>query len=138
MTQEDIPQLEALKSVAWIAADKEHYGENQPNFYQKEFTLIARQDRAIIGYITVKIDTGVAQIEPLMVNPERKGQGIGTKLLLKAEEKAYALGAHKVWLETGQDWQAKGFYEKHGYVIRTTLPKHHGEREFVLMDKFLN
>lgn len=130
-------ELESFKSQVWPLADKEHYGENQPKFFRSSFTLIAKENNEIVGYISVIIDTGVAQIEPLMVKAELKGKGIGTKLLQAAEKKAKEIGVHKIWLETGSDWLAKGFYEKHGYIVRTTLPSHTGGREFVLMDKMI-
>lgn len=130
-------ELESFKSQVWPLADLEHYKDQQPNFYKNEFTLIAKDNDQIVGYISVIIDTGVAQIEPLMVKTELKGQGIGTKLLESAEEKAKELGVRKIWLETGSDWLAKNFYEKHGYKIRTFLPNHTGGHEFVLMDKMI-
>ncbi len=129
--------LESLKSSVWPAADTEHYGDNLPKFFRQEFTLIAKEKEEVIGYITVIIDSGVAQIEPLMVKVELKGKGIGTRLLVTAEEKAKALGVHKMWLETGADWKAKEFYEKNGYTVRTTLPNHTDGRDFVLMDKMI-
>jgi len=57
--------------------DEEHYGVNQPKFFRDTFTLVAKDDEEIIGYVTVIIDSGVAQIEPLMVAIDRKEQGIG-------------------------------------------------------------
>lgn len=136
-TLENQPQLEVLKTNVWSSADREHYGENRPRFLNKTFTLIAQDDNEFLGYITVTIDSGIAHIEPLMVKTELKGKGIGTQLLKAVEEKAKALGVHKVWLETGSDWKAKAFYEKHGYSIRAILPNHTGGREFVLMDKMI-
>jgi predicted N-acetyltransferase YhbS len=137
MTEQDLSALEAFKEHIWPPADHEHYGDQQPDFYKKEFTLITKDNEEIIGYITVLIDSGVAQIEPLMVKTELKGQGIGTKLIRAAEDKAKELGAHKVWLETGVDWKSKAFYEKNGYRIRTVMPNHTGGRDFVLLDKML-
>ena len=37
-------QLKSFKSLVWLLADKEHYGDNQPNFFRSEFTLIVRED----------------------------------------------------------------------------------------------
>ena len=130
-------KLESFKSHVWPLADQEHYGENQPKFFKEEFTLIATENSDIVGYVSISIDTGVAQLEPLMVKPDLKGNSIGTNLLKAAEEKAKTLGAHKILLETGSDWLAKKFYEKHGYQVRSILPNHTGRREFVLMDKML-
>ena len=48
------------------------------------------------------------------------------------------LGAHKVSLETGVNWEARKIYEKLGYKVRTHLPNDFGHQEFVLMDKELS
>ena len=136
--EEEKVEIESFKEKVWPVADREHYGENQPNFFKTEFTLIAKDEDEIVGYITAICDSGVAQIEPLMVKTELKGNGVGSALLKSAEEKVKAEGVHKVWLETGSDWQAKRFYEKHGYQVRTVLPNHIGGKEFVLMDKMLD
>jgi len=137
LTEKDVTLLENLKSKVWPMADSEHYGENQPKFFKETFTLLAEENNVILGYITVIVDTGVAQIEPLMVSYDSQGRGIGALLLKEGEEKAHSLGAHKIWLETGADWKARKFYEKHGYKVRAILPHHTGDREFVLMDKIL-
>lgn len=131
----DEANLESFKAKVWPAADAEHYGDKQPDFNKKEFTLIAKEHDEIVGYISMIIDSGVAQIEPLMVHP--RGKGIGSALITAAEEKAKSMGVHKVWLETGSTWEAKKFYEKHGYTVRTILPNHTGGHEFVLMDKMV-
>lgn len=137
LNQSQKSELELFKSQVWPLADQEHYDENQPEFLRNEFTLVAKENNEIIGYVSVIIDTGVAQIEPLMVKTDLKGTGIGTKLLNMAEEKAKTLGVHKIWLETGSDWLAKNFYQRHGYQVRSILPNHTGGREFLLMDKMI-
>lgn len=137
LDQSQKSELGLFKSQVWPHADQEHYGENQPKFFKEEFTLIAKENGNVVGYVSVSIDTGVAHLEPLMVKTDLKGKGIGTKLLHTAEEKSKTLGAHKIWLETGSDWLAKKFYEKHGYHVRTVLPNHTDGCEFVLMDKIL-
>lgn len=135
--EENESSLEILKSKVWPSADNEHYGDNQPKFFLEKFTLIAKEGDELLGYISVIADSGVAQIEPLMVLPDRKCEGIGSALIKAAEEKAKSFGVHKIWLETGADWKARAFYEKHGYVVRTILPNHSGGREFVLLDKMI-
>lgn len=135
--QSDFDALENFKSKAWPVADQEHYSENKPKFFREEFTLVAKESERIMGYITVICDSGVAQIEPLMIDPEKKGQGMGSELLLEAEKVAKEIGIHKLWLETGKDWKAKDFYLKNGYSIRVELPNHIGKQTFVLMDKII-
>ncbi len=129
--------LEAFKASVWPAADAEHYADTQPDFYKKEITLLAKQGDDIVGYCTLIADSGIAQIEPLMVAVDKKGQGIGTILIKAAEEKAREMGIHKIWLETGDTWKAKDFYIKSGFTIRTVLPNHTGHQDFILFDKML-
>ena len=136
-TSNDQESFELLKSSSWPAADAEHYGTNPPQFFEETFTLLAKEDERAMGYIKVTCDSGVAKIDELMIDSDRKGQGIGTELLQAAEEKTKSLDCHKIWLETGSDWKAKDFYLKHGYQVRTVLPNHTGNREFVLMDKMI-
>jgi GNAT superfamily N-acetyltransferase len=136
LKEEHENDLKVFKASVWPAADQEHYGENKPNFFKEEFTLLAKEEE-IVGYITVIADSGVAQIEPLMVAFDRKGEGIGTALLQAAEEKVKSFGCHKLWLETGTNWKAKEFYLKNGFTIRTILPNHIGNQDFVLMDKMI-
>lgn len=135
ITEGQSEALEIFKSQVWPVADREHYGDTQPDFEKKNFTLVAKEGDDIVGYVSIIIDSGVAQIEPLMVHP--RGKGIGSALIQAAEARAKEMGTHKLWLETGSTWDAKKFYEKHGYSVRTILPNHTGGHEFVLMDKMV-
>lgn len=53
-------------------------------------------------------------IEYLWVSEELRGQGFGSKLLEAAEKEAVLHGAKYVFVDTF-DFQAPGFYVKHGY-----------------------
>ena len=49
-----------------------------------------------------------------------RGKGIGSKLLLAAEEEARRRECHAVHVDT-MSWQAPEFYKKHGYKIISEL-----------------
>jgi GNAT superfamily N-acetyltransferase len=53
-------------------------------------------------------------IEVLFVEEDMRGSGLGSRLLAWAERQAIALGAQNARLDTFE-WQARGFYLKHGY-----------------------
>ena len=54
------------------------------------------------------------------MNEKYRGLGIGSKLLVAAEEEARRRGCHSVHVDT-MSWQAPEFYKKHGYKIISEL-----------------
>jgi GNAT superfamily N-acetyltransferase len=136
-TISDFENLELFKSAVWPVADMEHYVDQMPDFYKKEMIYLAKEGDVILGYVTIIIDSAVAQIEPLMVAVGTQGQGIGTKLIAHVEQELKKMNVHKVWLETGTTWKAREFYIKNEYTERCILPNHTANQDFVLFDKML-
>ncbi len=134
-TQKDL--VKEFEELNWPRADHEHYGDDMPAFRKESFTLIAREGEAIVGFVFMAIDTGVGIIDSLLVDYEKHRSGIGASLLAAAEELARKNDCHIMKLETGIDWAARAFYEKHGYVLRAELKGYYGGRDFVLLDKRL-
>ena len=60
-------------------------------------------------------------IDGLWVSEALRGQGHGSRLLSAAESAAIARGCWGAWLGTF-DFQARGFYERHGYRVFGELP----------------
>ena len=63
---------------------------------------------------------GWMHIDILWVDDKFRGQGLGSKLLLAAENEARRRGCHSVHVDT-MSWQAPDFYKKHGYKIISEL-----------------
>ncbi|MCW5747189.1 MAG: GNAT family N-acetyltransferase [Alphaproteobacteria bacterium] len=57
----------------------------------------------------------------LWLDDKIRRSGVGSRLLAEAERHAERLGCHGVWLDTFA-WQARPFYEKHGYQVFGRLP----------------
>ena len=76
------------------------------------------------------------RLELLWVEEASRGHGVGTSLLSQAEAKARELGAKNSGVETFE-WQAPGFYKKHGYTELTRIEDYVGGRYLSFMRKAL-
>lgn len=70
----------------------------------------------ILGGLWGSTAYGYLHIDMLVLPESLRRQGIGTRLMRKAEEEAIRRGCHGSYLETF-DFQARGFYEKLGYTV---------------------
>lgn len=133
----DKEQLKFFKEREYPQVDREHYGESLPDFEEYEYTFVAKEEENIVGYITIKLELGVALIRSLLVGHESQRRGVATQLVAQAEREAKKLGAHKIWLETGVEWSARNLYESLGYVERCILKNFYGHKDFIIFDKDL-
>jgi GNAT superfamily N-acetyltransferase len=63
---------------------------------------------------------GTCEVELLWVAEHRRGDGLGTKLMVAVEEEARRVGCNKIVLDTFS-YQAPDFYEKLGFEITSTI-----------------
>ncbi len=68
----------------------------------------------VVGGLYGKISYGWMFIELLSVPDSMRAQGMGTRLMLAAEEAALLKGCVGIWLDTFS-FQAPGFYRKLGF-----------------------
>lgn len=63
-------------------------------------------------------EPGVSTLHQLAVDPTRRGEGIGSSLLLAAECRAAELGARRIALDTAEPAaELRAWYERRGYVL---------------------
>lgn len=75
-------------------------------------------------------------VSRLWVSLEQRDSGMGTALLLEAESRAKSLGCVGSTLST-YDFQARPFYEKHGYQVFGVLPDNPRGHDRFFMSKAL-
>ena len=129
-------ELKEFGEKEWPFANIEHYGA-KVDYNKKDFIFKAIEGGNIVGSIKGSHEAGVIYISYLIIAHDKKGQGIGKLLTLKAEDFGIKLGAHKVYLMTGKGWEAEKFYQKLGYKKTATLPNHHFHKDFVIYEKFI-
>jgi GNAT superfamily N-acetyltransferase len=84
-------------------------------------TLFARDaDGNILGGLRGVTHWGWLYVSMLVVHEDARGQGWGSRLLFEAEAEAIRRGCRHAYLDTF-DYQARPFYEKHGYTLFGTL-----------------
>jgi ribosomal protein S18 acetylase RimI-like enzyme len=135
--ESNLPALAAFKASAWPIADREHYGEQLPDFTQHNITITAQKDGKIVGYVSGNAVAGVLHVSTLLVGAEHRNHGIGRQLMVTIEAQGKELGCHKSWLDTGTSWNARFLYEKLGYTAQATLANFYGNKDFIFYDKDL-
>ena len=102
---------------------------------EEPFAIVARQGEEIAGVAAGSTHGGVAHLRDLIIASEKRGQGIGSKLLAAFESLAADRGCRRLAVRTYRN-QAYGFYKERGWVEEAAWDWKHG-RESVQMRRDL-
>jgi predicted GNAT family N-acyltransferase len=78
--------------------------------------LVAVEDGAVVGTCRLLADGGVIKLGRMAVAAERRGTGLGGRLLAEADRCAATLGGERIVLAA--QLPAVGLYERAGYAVR--------------------
>ncbi len=139
ITKKGSKGLEEFHKKEWAHEDLAHYGKPTPweSWKSKHFTLEIYDNNEIAGSLVFVIIADVAYIDMFIVARKKRNKGIGKLLLNKTEEIAKKHNAHKIYLHTGENWEATTFYKSLGYKKTGDLPNHFFHKDFIEMTKFL-
>ncbi|GAB3523961.1 GNAT family N-acetyltransferase [Photobacterium alginatilyticum] len=96
---------------------------NQPflnGLDREKVAFYAKVNEKKVGGITAEVFGNWLLINFLWVEESIRGKDVGSNLLLQLENHAKSKGCHSSMVDTFS-FQAKPFYEKHGYVCHMTL-----------------
>jgi N-acetylglutamate synthase-like GNAT family acetyltransferase len=110
-----------------------------------KFLLHEDSARKIIACVYLEPNQdGRCYLGLLSIAPERKGTGLGQRVMARAEEFAREGGCHTIWLRTlsARTPPLRPFYERFGYTLHEIAPLPQVFRpkvpcEFVVMEKRL-
>lgn len=128
--------LQAWTKKNWTVSDTEHYGY-VPKWHPQFVHIRAVEKEDILGVLTLKVQAGIGEIVAIMIEPKKRGTGIGKMLMAKAEIYAKSMEVHKIILITGVDWNTADFYKKLGYKAEATFKNHYANTDFFQFYKFI-
>ena len=89
-----------------------------PGVAERFALLVHDDDDALRAGLAGVLHGGWLFVQSLWVDDALRKQGIGRALMASAEAHAREQGCHDAWLDT---FQARGFYERIGYVVFAEL-----------------
>ena len=132
----------AWAATTWDDVARAAYGPSWRR--DAPFAVVARErggDRSrsgpVVGVATGEIRGATCFLERLVVDPSRRGEGIGSHLLRHVEKLAAERGSAAVRLLTLDGGPAERFYVEHGYSRSGVLRAWREERDFVVLVRWL-
>lgn len=143
----DASQPDFKKLVALLDADLAERDGEEHSFYDQfnklnliKYALVAYEKDLPIACGAIKeFEPNVMEVKRMYVSPEKRGEGIATKVLFALENWARELGYQKCILETGKRQpEAIALYTKKGYQIIPNYGQYAGIENSVCFEKFLS
>jgi GNAT superfamily N-acetyltransferase len=131
----DTPEPAAREAILrnLIAFNATHAG---PPDWRTLALLVRNAQGEVTGGLWARTAWGWLFVELLYIPEDRRGSGLGARLMRRAEDEAIRRGCHHAWLDTFS-FQARGFYEKLGYRVFGTLADYPAGHSRFFMTKTL-
>lgn len=123
----------------WKSVDNFHYGREVSwiSWIPKHFTLELYEKNDIVSALTFTINQDVSTIELIITAEQKRRMGFGKRLIAKMEEISKRENVHKIYLQTGKNWDSVKFYEVLGYKKTGDLPNHYLHIDYIELTKFI-
>lgn len=94
----------------------QQYVSAEHNRYERFAIMVKDADGNVAGGLIGEVYWDYLHVDTLWLSEALRGQDVGSRLMAMAEDVAREKGMHHANLET-TTFQARGFYEKHGYHV---------------------
>ena len=106
------PPDAAVLLAGLLDGNRPHLGEPD----HRPLSVMLRQGGELVGGLVGETGRRVFYIDMLWLAPAWRRGGRGAQILRAAEDEAIRRGCRTAWLDT-YDFQARPFYERHGYAV---------------------
>ena len=106
-------------------------------WHERTYDFAAIDGEVTIGAATIRIAASLAHVERVVVEPARRRDGIGRRLLDGAAEVASYYNCHKMTALVPLASAAQRFFEACGYREEAILPQHTFKLDVAVLRKFL-
>ena len=134
VTTTEAPDPEDLRDLA------HHLDASRPAHLppsRRPLAAFVKDGDTLVGGVAGYTQYGWFSVDDLWVADDRRGTGLGSRLLAAAEAEARRRGCHSVRLDT-YSFQARPFYEAHGYVLFGELDHYPDEHSKYFLAKRLD
>jgi ribosomal protein S18 acetylase RimI-like enzyme len=115
----DEPTLSDIEALVSGLTDHSLAFVDRPGFVP--LGVFARdRDECLVGGIFAYVNWNWLSINLVWLSPELRGSGLGERLLETVEAAGIERGCRQAHLDT-MSYQARPFYERHGYEVFATL-----------------
>ncbi len=94
---------------------------HDPEHSAEPLILLAESGSRVVGGLFADMQLSWLRISLMAVDPERRSEGIGGRLLAEAERYGIACGCRYAYVDT-MEYQAPEFYGLHGFEIVGRIP----------------
>ena len=122
------------EATAFLAREWAPYNEALGIAWDVRDIVLVATEGEPVGVARGVVIGGVGELKELLVRKDHAERGIGSRLLIEFEARCRALECHKLRLETAE-YQARPFYERHGFVAAVTLSGDRFGRDWYVMEK---
>jgi ribosomal protein S18 acetylase RimI-like enzyme len=127
--QDDAKQIAVIHVRGWQTAYADHIPDDYLSNLRVEdrekdwrswltrdhyHVLVSKEAGKVVGYLSYSLRNDPAELTGLYVDPDRKYQGIGSKLMRQFEAETENQ-ERRLWVLSGND-PAIAFYKKFGYI----------------------